>query len=65
MYTYFLNVNIYVNINDYLFKYAYLVCYVKFRFYYLTCSAMSNLNLAISQHQTIIRAFNSQNRNAA
>ena len=35
----FLNVNIYVSINDYLFKYIYLVCYVKFCFYYLTCSA--------------------------
>ena len=56
MYIYFLNVNIYVSINDYLFKYIYLVCYVKFRFYCLTCSTMSNLNLAgfttPNNHQT-------------
>ena len=42
----FLNVNIYASVNDYLFKCIYLVCYVIFRFYCLTCSAMSNLNLA-------------------
>ena len=46
MYIYFLNVNIYVSTNDHLFEYIYLVCYVKFRFYFLTCFAMSNLNLA-------------------
>ena len=46
MYIYILNVNIYVNIKDYLFKYIYLVCYVKFCFYCLTCSTISNLNLA-------------------
>ena len=45
-YIYFLNVNIYVSIKDYLFRYIYLVCYLKFHFYCLTCSAMSNLNLA-------------------
>ena len=38
-----LNVNIYVSINDYLFKYICLACYLKLRFYCLTCSAMSNL----------------------
>ena len=32
MYICILNVNIYASINDYLFKYIYLVCYVKFRF---------------------------------
>ena len=42
-----------------LFKYIYQVYYVKFRFYCLTCYAMTNLNLAISEHQTIIRDFNS------
>ena len=46
MYIYFLNVNIYAAINDYLFKHIYLVRYLKFRFYCLTFSAMSNLNLA-------------------
>ena len=46
MYIHFLNVNIYAAINDYLFKHICLVCYVKFRFYCLTFSAMSNLNLA-------------------
>ena len=46
MYVYFLNVNINVSINDYLFKYVYLVCYLKFSFYWLTCSAISNLNSA-------------------
>ena len=46
MYICFLNVNFYVSINDYLFKYVYLVCYLKFSFYCLTCSAMSNLNSA-------------------
>ena len=46
MYVYFLNVNIYVSKNDHLLKYIYLVCYIKFCFYCLTCSAMSNLNLA-------------------
>ena len=35
-----------MSINDYLFKYIYLVCYLKFRFYCLSCSAMSNLNSA-------------------
>ena len=30
MYMYILNVNIYVSTNDYLFKYIYLVRYVKF-----------------------------------
>ena len=35
---YFLNVNIYVSINDCLFKYVYLLCYVKFRFYCPTFS---------------------------
>ena len=38
-----LNVNIYVSINDYSFKYICLACYLKLRFYCLTCSAMSNL----------------------
>ena len=46
MYMYCLNINIYVRINDCLFKYNYLVYYLKFLFYWLTCSAMSNLNLA-------------------
>ena len=46
IYIYILNVNIYVSINDYLFKYIYLVRFVKFRFYCLTCSAVLNLNLA-------------------
>ena len=38
-----LNVNIYVSINDYSYKYISLSCYLKLRFYCLTCSAMSNL----------------------
>ena len=38
-----LNVNIYMSINDYSFKYICLASYLKFRFYCLTCSAMSNL----------------------
>ena len=38
-----LNVNIYESINDYSFKYICLACYLKLRFYCLTCSAMSNL----------------------
>ena len=42
----FFKCNMYVSKTDYSFKYIYLVCYVKFRFYCLTCSAMSNLNLA-------------------
>ena len=50
----FLNVNIYVSINDYLFKYIYLVCYLKLRFYCLTYSAMSATaqfhNFTILQH---------------
>ena len=46
IYIYVLNVSICVNINDYLFKYIYLVFYVKFHFCCLTCSAMANLNLA-------------------
>ena len=36
-------VNIYASINDYSFKYICLVCYLKLRFYCLTCSVMSNL----------------------
>ena len=46
MYIYFLNVNICVSISDCLFKYIYLVFYLKFRFYCLTCSVMLNLNSA-------------------
>ena len=64
MYVYFLKVNVYVSISDYLFKYIYLVCYLKFGFYCLTCSAMSNLNSADFTTPTVIRGFNSQNRNA-
>ena len=37
-----LNVNIYVSINDYSFKYICLACYSKLRFYCLICSTMSN-----------------------
>ena len=47
----FFNVNIffkckYVRINDYLFKYASVVCCVKISFYYIVFSAMLNLNSA-------------------
>ena len=49
----------------YLFKYTYLVCYLKFSFYCLTCSAMPNLNSADFTTPKVIRDFNSQNRNAA
>ena len=47
----FFNVNIffidkYVRINDYTFQYVCIVCCLKIRFYYLTFSAMSNLNSA-------------------
>ena len=41
---YFLNVNINVSINDYVFEYICVVCYLKRRFYWLTCSTMSNWN---------------------
>ena len=44
MYLHFSNVNIYVSINDYLFKYIYLVCDLNFHFYCLTCSEMPNFN---------------------
>ena len=49
----FFNVNIffkckYMRINDYSFKYVYVVCCLKIRFYYLIFSAMSNLNSADS-----------------
>ena len=33
-----------MSMNDYSFKYICVVCYLKLRFYCLTCSAMSNLN---------------------
>ena len=36
--------NINVSINDYSFKYICVVCYLKFRFYYLICSAISISN---------------------
>ena len=36
----------YVRINDCSFKYVYVVCRLKIRFYYLTFSAISNLNSA-------------------
>ena len=65
MYVYFLNVNIYVSINEYLFRYTYLVCCLKFCLYCLTCSAMSNLNSADFTTPTVIRDFNSQKRIAA
>ena len=65
MYIDFLNVNIYVIINDYLFKYIYVVCYLKFCFYCLTCSALSKFNSADFAAQNSHRDFNSQNRNAA
>ena len=35
-----------MSVNNYLFKYIYLVRYLKFRFYCLICSSMSNLNSA-------------------
>ena len=54
MYIDFLNVNIYVIINDYLFKYIYVVCYLKFCFYCLTCSALSKFNSADFAAQTVI-----------
>ena len=65
MYIYLIDANMYVSINDYLFKYIYLVCYVKFRFYCPTCSAMWNLNLADFTTPNIIRDFHSQYRNAS
>ena len=48
---FFFNVNIffkckYARINDYSFKYVCAVCCLKFRFYCLTFSTMSNLNSA-------------------
>ena len=42
----YINVTINVSINDYSIKYICLVCYIKLRFYCLTCSAMSNLTSA-------------------
>ena len=53
----FFNVNVffkykYVTMNDYLFKYACVVCCLKIRFQCLTFCAMSNLNSVISQDQT-------------
>ena len=47
----FFNVNIffkckYMRINDYSFKYVYVVCCLKIRFYCFTFSAISNLNSA-------------------
>ena len=36
----------YVRINDYSFKYVYVVCCLKIRFYCLAFPAMSNLNSA-------------------
>ena len=54
----------YVSINDYLFRYIYLACYLIF-FYCLNCSAVSNLNSADFTTPTVIRDLNSQNRNAA
>ena len=64
MYIYIsLNVNICVSINDYLFKYVYLVCYLKFCFYWRTCSAMSNLNPADFTTPNSHQYFNSQNKN--
>ena len=60
-----LNVNIYMSINDYLFRYIYLVRYFKFWVYCLTCSAMSNFNSADFTTPDIHQDFNSQNRNAA
>ena len=49
-----------VSISDYLFKYIYLLCYLKFCFYCLTCSAMSNLNSADFTTPNSHRRFNSQ-----
>ena len=43
IYTY---ININVSIKNYSFKYICLVCYLKLRFYHLTCFAMSNLTSA-------------------
>ena len=34
-----------MSINDYSLKYICVVCYLKLRFYYLSYSAMSKLNL--------------------
>ena len=51
MWIIFFNVKIvfkckYVRISDYSFKYMCVICCLKIRFYYLTFSAMSNLNSA-------------------
>ena len=47
MYIYiYLNGNIYESTYNYLFKYIYPGCYLKFRCYYPSCSAVSNLNSA-------------------
>ena len=37
-----------MSINDYSFKYICLACYLKIRFYCLTCSAMSNLTVNLT-----------------
>ena len=47
----------YVRMNDCSFKYVCVVCCLKIRFYCLTFSAISNLNSAISQHQTSDQRF--------
>ena len=41
------------------FKYIWVVCYLKLRFYCLACSTMLDLNSADSQHRTVTRNFNS------
>ena len=47
MYIYFLNVNIYLSTDDYLFKYYYLVYMLRKVLFLLShLSAISNLNLA-------------------
>ena len=48
-----------------LFKYIYLVCYLKFCFYCLTCSAMSNINSADFTTPNSHQDFNFQKRNTA
>ena len=68
----FFNVNIYfkcknknVDINDYSFKYIGVVCYFKLRFFAsLVLQYQIWNNSADWLHRTVLRAFNSWNRNA-
>ena len=60
-----LNVNIIVSINNYSFKYIFVLCHLKFVFINSPVRQWRISIQLILQNQTVVRDFNALNRNAA